>query len=194
MTTPFGTTVAQNSFQTDSTGFIQGMMAVDPAARNNLVAGRIKPDDNNVYYGGLPIIENVAELKPSGTPVIQLATAVADIIGFTVFNQTNNLFLFGANTVPVTHNGGTINFLRFGSNARIALPCDPALRKYLNTPVSQAYVSWDFTKNQLIAGSESSNIPVRLLDMNFQSNVVAVDSATQNVTWNTQGTCALVLL
>lgn len=192
---PLGTSVASGSFYTDTTGYTQGVMEADPAARYSLVAGVISRTDTNIYYGGLPIVENISQLKSNPQASIQLATASDSVSGFTTFNQSNNLFTLGANQVPTTTGGGTINYLRLGCNARISLACDPELRKYIGTPLGAVKVAWDFTNNQLVEAGSDNALAVKVIAFGLQnSKTVTIDQSTQAITWNTTGTCALVLL
>ncbi|MDI2113063.1 hypothetical protein [Commensalibacter nepenthis] len=192
---PLGTSFASGSFSTDSSGYTHGIMEADPAARYAITAGKIKQTDKNIYFGGMPIVENVSEMRGNPLPYIQLATASDTPIGFTVFNQANNLFILGANQVPTTTGGGTINYVRFGSNARVALTCDPALRFSLNQPVSTLKVAWDFDKNQLVAAGSGTALPVKVLSLSLQnSKTVQFNQDTQIISWNPNGSCALVLL
>lgn len=192
---PLGTSFASGSFYTDSTGYTQGVMEADPSSRYSLVAGRVAVTDTNIYYGGLPIVENISEMKGHPQAVIQLAIASDVVTGFTVFNQANNLYVLGSNQVPMTTGGGTINYLRFGSKARVALACDPALRKSLNKPIDSLKVAWDFTNNQLVEASADNALSIKVIAFGLQnSKTVTLNQSTQNMSWNTTGNCALVLL
>ena len=99
---PMATTNALGSFGVQSDGYIQGVALDDPANRFNLAAGTVAATETKPLWGGLP----VAELLPgtSSSPrgsYIRRAVSVAELEGFTVFNQAHNGLTTPQSPVPL---------------------------------------------------------------------------------------------
>ena len=119
---PMATTNALGSFGVQSDGYIQGVALDDPANRFNLAAGTVAATETKPLWGGLP----VAELLPgtSSSPrgsYIRRAVSVAELEGFTVFNQAHNGLTTPQSPVPLYASGMSVSFYRFGSNMRVPL-------------------------------------------------------------------------
>ena len=63
---------------------------------------------------------------------------------------------------PQAYPGNSIGFARFGSNVRVPVPADPALLNQVGQLTNGSF-GWDFQNQRLVAGSNGSTIPVRLL-------------------------------
>lgn len=151
------------SFGIEWNGFIAGMAMPDPAARYQLSGGFLANTEVLPMYGGILISEAVPTphasppLTPSqslGGPIVR-ATNMTGIgtagtgTGFSVFDQNYSAVNSPQSEVPLTPTYGGVNFYRFGSNIRIAVPCSPALSALEGNPVN-AQVSWDYTVQMLI--------------------------------------------
>lgn len=187
-----GTSFANNSFYTDSTGLMQGMAYDEPDTRYRYRAGKIASTDQDVYYGGLPVTIKVTAVNSSIIPTISLAKSVDQISGFTIFNQSNNLILVGASEVGIMTGGGTINTVKLGTKVKVAVVCDPALRTKLNNQIDAVKVTWDFTANMLVEATGSAvPLNVTLLDIGL-SNSRVVKATNGTYTWSENGNCALI--
>ena len=161
---PLLTTNAAGSFNVDTAGYIQGTALNDPAVRNELAGGVLAASETIPMWGGVGIYEFIPSPgtnyvgHPGGPPTAlggnvgrALAlTGAHALTGFSVFDQN-----FAANTtpqspVPLIGSGGLVNFYRLGSNARIAVACDPLLAAQLDGGIINPQVSWDFTNQMLI--------------------------------------------
>lgn len=151
------------SFGTEWNGLIAGMSMPDPDSLYWLSAGFLASSETLPMYGGILISEAVPTPQTSppltpnpslGGPIIR-ATNVAgagnagNATGFSVFDQNYSAVNSPQSEVPLTPTYGAVNFYRFGSNRRIAVPCSTALSTLEANPIT-ALVSWDYTAQMLI--------------------------------------------
>lgn len=155
---PVLTNNAAGSFGITWDGLIQGTAFDDPSSRNYLSGGFLASTETLPMWGGVGIAEHV----PASTGVvpnvalggsISRATTVTanqagTLTGFSVFDQNHSAVMTPTSAVPLVLNGMTMNFYRIGSNARIAVACDPALIS-LQTGIISPQVSWDFNAQVL---------------------------------------------
>jgi hypothetical protein len=155
---PYATTNAAGSFSVQSAGYVQGVFMDDPAIRYQLATGTVAAAATSAFWGGMAISESVApatgyDRTQGGT--INLATAVTNITGFTVFNQAYSMVGSPSSPVPLAANvGASVAFFRTGSNARIAVAMDPSLVSLDGGLITQQ-VSWDFN-NQVLQPYDAS--------------------------------------
>jgi hypothetical protein len=156
---PLPTTTAEGSFNVDTVGVIQGTFFDDPAVRFELAGGIVDPAASQPFWGGMAITERIVPLGAAPQPnsvlgnALDLATAIGGslpITGFTVFNQGHAMLNFPQSPVPQAAPGMSINFFRLGSNARIAVACDPNLASLIESDPINSQVSWDFGGQRLI--------------------------------------------
>lgn len=170
---PMLTTVASGSFSVASTGYIQGIQLDDPAVRFALAGGILADSETIPMWGGVGIYEKVAGNASAGyvgSPggplsetggLVGRATALTGstgLMGFSVFNQAYGMINTPQSPVPLAGSKMSVNFLRLGSGARIAVKCDPSLAALGGvSPITQA-VAWDFVNQQLIPQVTSVNV------------------------------------
>jgi hypothetical protein len=70
-------------------------------------------------------------------------------VGFSVFDQAHAMVNTPQSPVPSVGNYGPVNYYRFGSGARIALPCVASLAT-LEGYTTTSQVSWDFVNQQVV--------------------------------------------
>lgn len=157
---PIVTTNAAGTFNVTSDGYIQGTALADPSARNWLSGGVLGPNETKPMWGGVAINETTTPVATSGSfpnqaqgGYITRATTVTStsagaITGFSVFDQDHSMINTPQSPVPLAASGMGVNFYRLGSNARIAVLCDPALAAQ-GVSIQTQY-SWDFTLQMLI--------------------------------------------
>lgn len=152
---PYTTTNALGGFAIKSTGFVQGVAMDDPASRNYLSGGVLASTETIVMWGGVGIFEKIPLAPGAGNdaaslgPSVGRATSLANLTGFSVFNQAIHWLTTPQSQAPSVGSGGTVPFYRFGSNARIALQMDPSLID-LDGGLTTQQVSWDFVNQRLI--------------------------------------------
>jgi|SRR6185312_16047658 len=176
---PFVTTNAAGSFGVTTTGGIQGTLAQNPTENFRIAGGILAATETLAMYGGIAITELIPTYQ-TGVPtvpapalggVIARATAVANITGWSIFDQNYAMVNTPQSPVPLSGSGGQVNFVRTGSGARLWVACDPALASIENGAINQN-VSWDYN-NQLLAPYDASTATI---------------AASATVTWaNTNG-------
>lgn len=200
---PMKTTNAANSFGVQSNGLYQGVALDDPANRYNLAAGFVSPDEKGIIFGGMPITESLSGFSAANNinnsvmgNKITKATALANISGFTVFNQAHNGLTTPSSPVPQYASNMSVSYYRFGSNMRVALKCSAEVVALATSGApTTTKLDWDFTKQELIVASGDTALPVKLLAIQSgNSKTVEFDAETGFATWNPNGDCALVLL
>ncbi|ELT1239354.1 TPA: hypothetical protein O7V74_004185 [Salmonella enterica] len=148
---PMSTTNALGSFGVQSDGYIQGVALDDPANRFNLAAGTVALTETKPLWGGLP----VAELLPgtSSSPrgsFIRRAVSVAELEGFTVFNQAHNGLTTPQSPVPLYASGMSVSYYRLGSNMRVPLKASAQVVALGTSGASvKTPLAWDFVNNQI---------------------------------------------
>jgi hypothetical protein len=158
---PALTSNAAGGFSVQSTGYIQGMMIDEPATRFQLAGGILATAETLPMWGGVAIVEalqGVGTYQNSAQAAnnvlgntISRALTTATITGFSVLNQQSAAIVTPQSNVPTEQPGQTVNFFRFGSGAKIAVQCDPALAAALQTNSVSTQVSWDLGLQKLIS-------------------------------------------
>jgi hypothetical protein len=146
---PFTTTTQSGSFGVQSDGYIQGMTMSDPAIRNELAGGNYSAGQTLPMFGGVAIQELINQSAVLG-PNISYATLVANITGFSVFDQATSWVNTPQSPVPTAAPGQTVSFYRLGSGIRVPLAIDPSLISLSGGLITQQ-VSWDFNNQQIVA-------------------------------------------
>lgn len=160
---PVVTTNAPGSFNISSEGYMQGTALNDPNVRNQLAGGVLALTETLPMWGGVGISEDVPTPGGSTGPSSALggliiratqvpvsgSPAAGDLTGFTVFDQDHSMVTSPQSPVPLAGQGMSVHFYRFGSNARIAVACDPSLVGLEGNIITQQ-VSWDFYSQELV--------------------------------------------
>lgn len=172
---PYQTTNAAGSFSVQSAGYVQGVYQDAPALRYSLMTGTLSASATGPVWGGMAISESLAptsgyDRTQGGT--IVAASAVANITGFSVFNNAYAWPGSPQSPVPMAGAAGmTIPFFRMGSGIEIPVACDPSLAS-LNGGLINQQVSWDFN-NQVLQPYDASTATysVTSLTASFSSGV-----------------------
>lgn len=148
---PMLTTNAAGLFGIKSQGWYQGVALDDPATRFALAGGYVASTETLPMWGGLAITELVPGLvaRPVGS-IVRRATSLANLTGFSVFNQANNGIVTPQSPVPTMAADMSVSFYRFGSGARIPLPVSTAViaLQASGIVVNQPLV-WNFTAGEI---------------------------------------------
>lgn len=160
---PFGTTNAAGSFSVQSAGYVQGVYQDDPALRWALNSGNLSASATLPLWGGVPISESVASATADATlggSIIQ-ATSVANITGFSVFNNAYSMVGSPSSPVPQAASAGaSVAFFRMGCGIKIPVAMDPSLAS-LDGSLITTQVSWDFN-NQILQPFDSATATVSI--------------------------------
>lgn len=185
---PSTTNSPQSSFLGQTKGFVQGIMMDDPVAFQLIRQGFVDSSVSGSVYAGMAITQNIPAIdsEEQGSNLV-LATAEANISGWTIGNKLyNGIIVPGAN-VPVVVAGQTCSFAALGSGARIAVNCDTTLAASLAGGATNQQTAWDYTNQKLIAYSSGTALPVTVEAISDNCKIVN----TSTMEWET-GTCALI--
>lgn len=197
---PYTTNQPQDAFLLETQGYVQGALIDDTSSREWLMEGVLASTETLPMWGGVAVSEyvNLAGANADSLgPSIKRATASIAATGFSIFNQMMHMVIAPGQTVPLAGTGAGVGFVRFGSNARIAVQIDPALVTALqgtNQVISNSPLYWDVVNYRVTATSTSNaalGSTVKLLSINTNSKIVSWSSP--NATWTT-GTAAIILI
>lgn len=155
---PMATTNAAGSFGVQSDGFIQGVALDDPANRFNLASGTVASTETKPLWGGLPVAELLPGVNssPRGS-TIRRAVSLAELEGFTVFNQAHNGLTTPQSPVPLYASGMSVSFYRLGSNMRVPLKASAQVVALGTTGASvKTPLAWDFVNNQVTTAAAAA--------------------------------------
>lgn len=177
---PVLTSSAAGSFNVDADGYIQGTAMDDPSSRNWLSGGILATTETKPMWGGVAVSEAVPSTAYSATQngvpamggqIIRATTVTAqaagELTGWCVFDQNYSAISSPQSPVPLVGTGMTLNFYRKGSNARIAVACDPSLIS-LQTGLITQQVSWDFT-NQILQPYDAATATQSVTSMTWSN-------------------------
>lgn len=197
---PMLTTNAKGLFQTNSNGFTQGDAQDDPAVKFALAGGVLSASATAPLWGGFPIQEFIpgASAQPGadvlGSTVLQ-ATASAVPTGISVFNQAFAGITTPQSTAPLYSPGMSVNFYRFGSGARIPLPCDASVVALDGSSIVET-VYWDYALNLLTTTQPTvgqAALPCKILRTSVANNkTVSYNAGTGFANWANDGLIAVV--
>lgn len=184
-----------NSIILTTEGYIQGSYLDDPTTINQLAVGELAQTVNKPVWGAMALTETVpvADGNQAGN-ILGVATGNANLTAFSVFNQASNMILTPDSTVQQAVAGNTISYFRVGSNARITVQCDEGLVASLDGNPTSQLVSWDYTRQKLIAYNSSIGaLPVQVLSVSTNSLVVVYDPSGHTLRY-TNGAVAVIQL
>src|SRR5665213_2252280 len=104
---PMVTSNDQGSFGVSSIGYIAGSLYPNAAARNFIRGGTIAQGQNGLFYGGvgvsasLPAGGNNSVGSNGPNPLLSLATAIANLTGFAVWDQSASGIITPQSPVPL---------------------------------------------------------------------------------------------
>ena len=194
---PMVTTNAAGLFNVNSAGFTQGDAQDDPAVKFQLAGGVLSTDATTPLWGGVPIAEIIpvaqqgtysGDYQPGtdtlGGTLIQATASVAPT-GISVFNQAFGGITTPQSTAPLYSPGMSANFYRFGSNARIPLPCDASVVALAGSSIVET-VYWDVVNFRLTTTSTNNfAVPCKILRISTSGNkIVSYSSVTGNANWS----------
>ncbi len=199
---PFGTSTPQNTFLSPTQGYMQGVVYDDTVARLQLMGGQLATTESIVMWGGRPIGEQINITLTGNSdglgPQVASATSQATCTGWSTFGASYVLIPGGVYP-PVAAVGNWIGFYRYGSLARMAVACDPALVTSIsggtNTITSQA-LYWDVVNYRITLSTGGGNwaLPTstKLISTNSGNSKIITYAASQ-ASWAT-GAAAIIQL
>lgn len=190
-------TNAAGGFLASSEGYVQGIALDDPATRNELCAGILVPTAANPIWGACGITESLPTAgteADSVSSILALATAQANLTGFTVFNQSAAMIQSAQSPAPLAPAGGAINFYRLGSGARIPVACSQAVAAAIAAGAINQALYWDYANQLLLNAPGGTAIGVKVVGVDAlgRSQVVTYNGGTGLATWNRAGYTAII--
>jgi hypothetical protein len=185
---PMATTNANGLFNTNSQGYTQGDAQDDPAVKFALAGGYLGSSVTTPVWGGMPITEEIPPVSsPLGSTIVNATDlSGAASTGILVYNQAFNGITTPQSTAPLFSAGMTVNFYRFGSGARIPLPCDSTVVSLDGSSIAET-VYWNYSTNILTATQPVSGqaaLPVKIIRVSTSGNkVVSYNGTTGNANW-----------
>lgn len=203
---PYVTTNAKGTFGVSSFGYISGTLVDNAPDLFRIAGGVLDAGETLPMWGGIAISEEIPSAP--GTPSVPgpelggniiratantVTNAAGSITGWCVFNQAHNYYNYPQSPVPRIAAGGTLNFVRLGSGARLVLPIDPALVS-LDGSIITSQVTWDLTAQQIVAFATNA-LPIKILQVLAKGNMVPTyNSGTDVLDWNRDGSVAIVIV
>lgn len=191
---PYLTTNGAGSFNIQSDGGVQGLVMDDPSIRYQLDGGILADAETIPMWGGVAVKLTVPPATQNDAlgAVVGRATAYANLLGFSCFNQLGSAVISTGSNVPLVGSKGQVNFFRLGSRARIWVQADASFAATLQNGLENVAVSWDFTNQKLVAFATTA-LPCELLKVSIgNSMIVNYNSGTNTATW-TQGGAAVLI-
>jgi len=194
---PMVTTNAAGLFNVNSAGFTQGDALDDPAVKFWLAGGVFSTAATVPLWGGVPIAETIptaqqgfysGDYQPGtntlGGTIVQATASIAPT-GISVFNQAFQGITTPQSTAPLYSPGMSVNFYRFGSGARIPLPCDSSIVALAGSSITET-VYWDVVNYRLTTTATSNfAVPCKILSISTSGNkIVSYSSGTGNANWS----------
>lgn len=193
---PQATTSPSNNFLAQTEGYVQGTTFDDYSSRAWLASATIASSVTQPVWGGMVVTEEIATVNNNqlGNSLV-LASAAGNVTGITVFDQSQNMIIVPGNSVQTALAGMTINYYRFGTNARIAVPVLSSLVASLEGGAINQALYWDPALFQLTASGTSGAFALpsttKIISFNSNSKIVSYNSGTGAVTWTT-GNAAII--
>jgi len=190
------TTSSSNNFQVSTEGYVQGTTFDDTSSRMWLASGVVASSVTQPVWGGLLVTEDVATVDKNqlGNSLV-LASAAGNVTGMTVFDQASNMIIVPGNSVQTAMSGMTVNYYRFGTNARIAVQVLSSLVASLEGGAINQTLYWDPALFQLTASGTSGAFALpattKIVSLNSNSKIVSYNSGTGAVSWTT-GNAAII--
>jgi hypothetical protein len=202
---PLPTTFASGTFGVSTDGYIAGAAYPDPASRYKLRAGFIAAAVTGLVYGGIGVSASVqAAASPMLGPQLAIATAIANLTGFAVWDQSAAPVQTPQSPVPLASPGMGMSFYEFGSGACIALPISSANAAALLNGLDNVQLSWDYTNQVVIpftnSGANAGAIPgpsngnAKIIDVQIGNSWIVVPNnpGAGQATWNQAGSVVVL--
>ena len=192
----FSTTVASSAFLLNSDGYVQGTLVGKFPDRFQIEGGVVAPTQLTPLYGGLPIslaVKSPTALGSSGLgEVASLATASANIAGWCVFDQAAAGVITPFSNVPLYYANNSLNFVRSGSGAWVALPVNPAAVNTIAGASSTLPIFWNFAAGYVdVAGTGA--LGVQIVSLSITSKTVTYSAGPPiTANWAASGSVIVV--
>ena len=199
---PIQTSNFPGTFFVQTDGFVQGVMEDDPVARFALRSGVVAAAATVPMWGGIAIAESLSGgttgVADQLNSILNPATSVNGVTGFTVFNQASAMVITNSSNVPLAGSSMAVNFFRLGSGARVAVNTPAAVASALAGGSISPTLYWDPVAYQ-VTTVPTSNVAlpttVKLSHVNVgNSKIVSYATGTGYATWANGGSALVIEL
>ena len=193
----FSTTVSASSFLLSSDGYVQGTLVGKFPDRFQIEAGVVAPTQTTPLYGGQPL--SLAVKAPTTTQgssglgeLASLSTAATNIDGWCIFDQASAGVITPYSNVPLYYANNSVNFVRVGSAAWVALPVNPAAVNSIAGAASNLPLFWNFAAGYVdIAGTGA--LGVQIISLSITSKTVTYSAGPPiTANWAASGSVIVV--
>lgn len=197
---PLPTTFASGTFNDSTIGYVAGSLYPNASTRNLIRTGFIASSVTGLMYGGVGVtVGTPAAASPMLGPQLTIATAIANLAGFLVWDQSAAPVQTPQSDVPLGSPGMSFSFVEFGLGHVIALPISAANAANLLNVSDLTQLTWDYT-NQVVVPYTSGQIPgpsalpAKIIEVQIGNSWVVTPNspAAGQATWNEAG--AVVVL
>jgi hypothetical protein len=193
---PYATSVSQSSFLLQTDGFVQGVFLDSPTTRYALEGGYVAASQATPIWGGLPLSIVVPAPGAGGSSsnlgaAVTLATALANIDGWSLLNQSSAGVITSTSPSPLYPSGASINFGRVGSGMLVCLPVNPAAVNTIASGASNQAIYWNYTNNYVdVTGTGALGLQIYALNTN--SKTISYNTGTGAASWVNGGSVIVV--
>jgi hypothetical protein len=177
---PLSTTFASGTFGDSTIGHVAGSLYPNAASRNFLRTGFIASSVTGFCYGGVGVtVTTQAAASPLMGPTLTIATAIANLAGFLVWDQSYAPVQTPNSPIPLGSAGMSFSFVEFGLGAQIALPISATNAANLLNVSDITQLTWDYTNQVLVPYTSGqipgpSSLPAKIIDVQIGNSWVPV--------------------
>lgn len=168
---PVVVTNFQGSFFSTSTGYVSGTLLDDPVTRYKINQGMW--NSTTACYGGTGItitLPTVGTEADEYNSVLTIASSQSNLLGFTIWNQATAMIQTPQGNVPLAAQYMSVDYVEFGSGARIALPCSSSTANALKGQAQNTAVYWDYTNQVVLSSPGGTALVAKLIDVDTTGN------------------------
>lgn len=197
---PLPTTSASGSFGVSTSGQVAGSLYPNASSRNFTRTGFLASSVTGLVYGGVGVTTTThATASSMLSPTLTLATAIGNLSGFAVWDQSAAGIQTAQSTVPLFSAGMSISFVEFGLGATIALPISNTNAANLLGVGDYTQLTWDYT-NQVVVPYTSgqipgpSSLPAKIIGVNVGTSYIVTPNspASGQAVWNSAGSTVIL--
>lgn len=192
---PLPTTFASGTFNDTTIGYVAGSLFPNASTRNLIRTGTIASSVTGLMYGGVGVtVSTPAAGSPMAGAQLTIATAIGNLAGFLVWDQSAAPVQTPQSDVPLGSPGMSFSFVEFGLGHIIVLPISAANAANLLNVTDITQLTWDYT-NQVVVPYTSgqipgpSSLPAKIIDVQIGNSWVVTPNspASGQATWNEAG-------
>ena len=197
---PLPTTQATGTFNDSTVGYVAGSLYPNASTSNLIRTGVVGSAVTGLMYGGVGItVSTQAAASPMLGPQITIATAITNLSGFLVWDQSAAPIQTPQSNVPLASAGMGFSFVEFGLGHVIALPMSAANAANLLNVADTTQLTWDYTNQVLLPYTSGqipgpSSLPAKIIDVQIGNSWVVTPNspASGEATWNEAGTVVVL--